>query len=282
MAWNKLHIQAPAKLNLSLKIVGKRDDGYHELESVMTFVNMCDEITIKPSEKLCFSILGEFSSQLSNEDNLVLKAANFLRKYRNQEQLTAAILLEKNIPVGAGLGGGSADAAATLIGLNKFWGMQLKHEELHALAIKLGADVPVCLIKKTCLATGIGDKYTLLKNTNELFYILVNPGIHVSTAAMYAKVKSYSPKGKAVNKNYIEHLKVAYNDFEPIATVEYPEIKIVITALKKQQGCIFSRMSGSGSTCFAAFTSETLQQEALLKLKNKYPDWWIKTAKSYK
>jgi len=181
-----VHVKAHAKINLSLEVLGRRSDGFHELVSVMQEVSLADDLDIEPASEINFACHTECGPL---EDNLVVRAARLLQT-DGQSQGGAAIQLVKKIPVGAGLGGGSSDAAATLIALNSLWSLNLSYASLSALAARLGSDVPFFLTGGTALIEGRGERVTALPDPPGVWYVLVNPGIHVSTARVFAALET--------------------------------------------------------------------------------------------
>jgi 4-diphosphocytidyl-2-C-methyl-D-erythritol kinase len=238
-----MKIQAPAKLNLTLEVKDRRDDGYHLLESDVVFLNLCDELELEPSDKL------ELNSDI--EDNIILKAARVLDANRGVK-----ITLKKNIPMGAGLGGGSADAAATLFALSKMWNLNLPEKRLYEIALSLGADVPVCLfghLNKVSTAHfgGIGEIVTDASPRPEWYYLLVNPNKHLATKDVFQNLNGR-------------------NDLVLSATELMPEIAEILEILKATKNNLFARMSGTGATCFAVYESLTDAAAATNEISEKY------------
>jgi 4-diphosphocytidyl-2-C-methyl-D-erythritol kinase len=269
---NSVRVFAPAKINLFLHVGDKRSDGFHALESLAVFVDVGDELTIERADALSLSIEGPFSGKLSpDEDNLVLKAARALNA-------TAQIVLTKNLPVASGIGGGSADAAAALRGLNDL--LQLGRTDLHEIAAGLGSDVPVCLSAKAAWMEGRGEVLTPAI-VPRFSMVLVNPGVGVSTADVFRSLEKRSGLGAAkTGANdlawLIEH---TTNDLEAPARTLQPVIGDVLEALKGSPDVLLTRMSGSGATCFGLFEDDTSASRAAQILSAAHPDWWIRAAK---
>ncbi len=252
-----MKLRAHAKINIGLHILGKRSDGYHDLETIFHEINMFDEIELEAHGQLAMtadSILVPV-----DETNLCLRAAQLLQSELKVEQ-GALIHLKKNIPVGAGLGGGSSDAAAVLIGLNKLWGLKLKNNKLRKIAAEIGSDVPFFIEGGTAYATGRGEVLQHFDLDVPFWIVLVTPPRHVSTAWAYQSLKS-DRQGKTVDlrNTLTEHLlkpkklaTVVQNDFEETVFEVHPEILRTKETLA-DSGALFSLMTGSGSSVFGFF-----------------------------
>jgi 4-diphosphocytidyl-2-C-methyl-D-erythritol kinase len=250
---------ARAKVNLWLKIVGRRADGYHLLESLVAFADLADAVEAVPSDGLSLQVDGPQGAVLSAEpDNLVLKAARLLAG-RAGVSPRAALRLTKNIPVAAGLGGGSADAAAALAELVELWRIALPAEELFDLASTLGADVPMCLAGRPALASGVGERLAPTPPLPSCAILLVNPGVALSTAEVFAaRQGGFSAPAAATPPwtgldDFTRMLAVHGNDLEAPATALCPIIADVLAALRNDVGVRYAAMSGSGATCFALY-----------------------------
>ena len=258
MGLTGVNVFAPAKINLFLHAGEKRPDGYHALESLIAFAEVADRIQIEAAAEFSLSVSGPFEAVLpKTEDNIVLRAARALG-HRAGVERGAAIRLEKNLPVAAGIGGGSADAAAVLRGLKLLW--QLDQLDLFPLAAELGSDVPACLLSRPCWVEGRGEIITALPPLPRLSTVLVNPGVALSTAAVFAALNMRSGTGaiqpaKALESlwDVIGYLGDAGNDLEAPACQLAPVIQEVLSAFDREPGCALAAMSGSGSTCFAFF-----------------------------
>ncbi len=273
---------APAKVNLYLHVVGKRPDGYHLLDSLFAFTEYGDVAEAFPSDGLSLEIKGPFAAGLpSSADNIVIKAALKLAEAVGIEP-KARIVLQKNLPIASGIGGGSSDAAATLTVLQKLWGCPLSAERLSALALSLGADVPSCLNARPVHVSGVGEILDTVPGVPRMPILLVNPNKPVATPSVF-KERSGAFSAPAplsdedfLPENFIPALKKRRNDLTESALKVEPEIKKVLDALEKCEFSILSRMSGSGGTCFALFEDEALMREAKAVLEKKYPSWWLR------
>lgn len=275
-----MKIIAPAKLNLYLHITGRRDDGYHLLDSLFAFTQFGDEITITPSDTIQLTLDGPFSPPLSIENNLIFRAATLLQK-NNAVTKGAHIHLCKNIPVAAGLGGGSSDAAAVLKGLNTFWDLQLSDDTLAEMGYTLGADIPACIYQKTAFVSGVGEIVEPISvDTKSLTVLLINPNQSLYTSSAFKVFHDHHmPFSKKINhdlteKNILLHLSQTQNDLEPAAMHLMPLIADLLTLLKKQDHCLLARMSGSGPTCFALFPDQTSATIALQNVNTAYQNLW--------
>jgi 4-diphosphocytidyl-2-C-methyl-D-erythritol kinase len=269
---------AQLKINLFLHVVGRRADGYHLLQSLFVFADVGDSISYTPSDDpLSLDIVGPFAAQLQAEpDNLVLRAARLLKPAP-----TGRLQLDKQAPVASGLGGGSADAAATLRLLNRLWQCGKSEADLRELGADLGADVPACIASRPVLASGIGDELQEHPPGPALPMLLVNPGTPTSTPAVF---KRYADMGGDFSPplpnwpNTLPDWRQCRNDLEAAAIAITPDIKTVIEQLNQNDGVRLARMSGSGASCFALFDSPLQAERAAAHLKHHYPHWWVKIA----
>jgi 4-diphosphocytidyl-2-C-methyl-D-erythritol kinase len=278
--------QARAKVNLTLQVTGRRADGYHELESLVVFAGVSDVLTIDPVDgnNLRLTVKGPQAGPLLYEhDNLVLSAAEALAE-RAGTGLGAAMTLTKNLPVASGIGGGSADAAAALRGLARLWDLQLPQDDLHDLALGLGADVPVCLRGEAAIMSGIGETLQPVAALPPLWLLLVNPGVAVSTPAVFkTREGGFStvaeprlpPPGL---RDFVPWLEARGNDLEAPACSLAPAVGAVLTVLRQQPDCLLARMSGSGATCFGLFGGEAAARDAAAAIASRQPDWWVAPA----
>ena len=258
---------APAKVNLYLHIVGRRADGLHLLESLVAFAEAGDVLYGEPADRLSLEVVGPFAGALAGEaDNLVLRAARALAPGRG-----ARLVLEKNLPVAAGLGSGSADAAAALRLLSRLWGVE---GGLPALAAGLGADVPVCLAGATCGMAGIGERLTPLPDWPAPPLLLANPGVSLPTPAVFGARRGPFRESRPWPGTAAD-LAGCANDLTEAAISLAPEVDVVLDALAALEGALFVRMSGSGATCFAAFADRAARDRARETLSSRYPDWWV-------
>jgi 4-diphosphocytidyl-2-C-methyl-D-erythritol kinase len=261
---------AYAKLNLALHVLGREPDGYHRLDTVFAFARDGDTLSVAAGEGLSLRVAGPFGPALDGEeDNLVLRAARALRE-RFGLRGGAALTLDKRLPVSAGIGGGSADAAAALRLLARFWGVGASEEELLAIARQLGADVPACLASRTCRGTGRGDSLHPFE-APELArapVLLVNPGVPLATAAVFGRWSGPGSGPLGVD------LAAAANDLEAPAIAVVPQIGAVLEALRGLDGVRIARVSGSGATCFALFEQEAERDLADRAVAALQPNWW--------
>jgi 4-diphosphocytidyl-2-C-methyl-D-erythritol kinase len=268
---------ARAKVNLWLKVVGRRADGYHLLESLIAFTDLADVIEAAPSDDLSLQVDGPQSAALLAEtDNLVLKAARLLAG-RAGVSPRAALSLTKNIPVAAGLGGGSADAAAALGALVELWRIALPVEEMFDLAGSLGADVPMCLAGRPALASGVGECLARVQALPACAILLVNPGVALPTAEVFAARRgAFSVPAPPMRPwttlgDFAGILAAHGNDLESPAITLRPVIADVLAALRAGAGARYVAMSGSGATCFALYDDLALARAAASGLP---AGWW--------
>ena len=277
---------APAKVNLTLRVLGRRSDGYHEIESLVAFADIGDALSFAPGGELTLAVRGP-SAKDSGEtaDNLVLKAARALSE-RVPTVGWGAFELDKRLPVAAGLGGGSADAAAALRLLARTYGLAADDPLLYAAARATGADVPVCIDPRTRLMRGIGEILSAPLKLPALQGVLVNPGVAVATRAVFAgwtpPATPPIPIDPAViaalkgRDALMQFLKDQANDLEAPAVALAPAIADVLAALRSQPRCEVARMSGSGSTCFAVFFSAADAITAAENIHAKHAEWWVR------
>jgi 4-diphosphocytidyl-2-C-methyl-D-erythritol kinase len=259
-----MQLSAPAKVNYRLDVLGRREDGYHDLRMVMQRVDLCDELDISLSERPGIRVACGSAGVPDGPGNIAWRAADRLVKLSGREA-GIDISITKRIPVAAGLGGGSSDAAAVLMGVNELLGLGLSQERLMGIGVKLGADVPFFIFKRPALAEGIGDRLTPLDEVPALWVVLVNPGIHVSTAWVYQNLQLTKKVAAAIiPRSYgslDEVCAVLANDLEPVTFARFP----VVRELKEQliaAGARGALMSGSGSTVFGLFAEEVAARRA--------------------
>ncbi|WP_322096676.1 4-(cytidine 5'-diphospho)-2-C-methyl-D-erythritol kinase [Pelagibius sp.] len=272
-----------AKVNLTLQVTGRRADGYHELASLVVFADCGDRLTFAPSDELSLTLQGPFAGSLpATADNLVLRAARGIAELTGRP-LPCAITLTKTLPVAAGIGGGSADAAAVLRALCPRAGLSLEDSGLRDLALALGADVPVCLASQPTLLSGIGERLEPLAGLPPLALVLANPGSPLSTAEVFkarqgpfGQVAAQAPP--TATEAFLEWLAERPNDLEAAARSVYPEVARVVESLAATEGCRLARMSGSGATCFGLYESRAEAERAAFSLAEREPKWWVKAA----
>ena len=266
-----VEVSAPAKVNLTLHVTGRRPDGYHLLDSLVTFVDVGDTVLVRPADTLSLRVTGPFSDAVSVQDNLVLDAARLIG-------VPAEITLDKRLPVAAGIGGGSADAAATLIALSKMSGRPIPNANAQ---LQLGADVPACVAGGVLRMQGIGDKIKVLDGSPlTLPMVLVNPGAPVSTPAVFSALRRRENAPQPVvipactAPDFLDWLAKQRNDLEGPAQTLAPVIGEVLSALAATPGAAISRMSGSGATCFALYRSKQDAANAVADIRRDHPGWW--------
>ncbi|TKV75183.1 4-(cytidine 5'-diphospho)-2-C-methyl-D-erythritol kinase [Rhizobium sp. AU243] len=278
---------APAKINLALHVTGQRADGYHLLETLVTFTEAGDTIRIRDADADSFSISGPFGDLLragDGGDNLVTRARDLLRDAlasTGQPAPPVAIHLEKNLPVASGIGGGSADAAATLRGLLRHWRAGIAPDTLASMALTLGADVPMCLESRSLIARGIGEDIEPVTDLPELSMVLANPLKAVSTPEIFRRLqnKTNPPLPASATIGWMDFLAQSRNDLQPPAQALLPEIGEII-GLLSQEGAALVRMSGSGATCFGIFHSLEAARKAETSLRKKRPGWYFQATRT--
>jgi len=273
--------RAPAKINLTLRVLGRRADGYHELESLVAFAGLADTLSLQPADAVSLDISGPFAAACGPPaGNLVLKAAAALRE-RVGGLKAGHFRLDKTIPVAGGLGGGSADAAAALRLLARLNGLAVHDPRLADAALAVGADVPVCLDPRPRIMRGIGEKLSPPVGLPRLAAVLVNPGVPLATRDVFAAFAG-TPKSKdslgVVPRDMdglIAFLRRHDNDLTEAAIARAPAVAEVLEVLHVLPGLLLARMSGSGPTCFALFASESEVSAAAQHLRTERNDWWV-------
>ena len=266
---------APAKINLTLHVTGQRADGYHLLDSLVVFADVGDRVRVMPAEETTLEVTGPMAEGVpADASNLVVKAAALF-------DLPVAISLEKHLPMAAGVGGGSSDAAATLYAMADLTGTNT----IPAGAVELGADVRVCLMRQAARMRGIGEEVQPVEGMPELFAVLANPGVAVSTPEVFAALtdKAGAPMPKRIPRwrgawSAVDWISNQRNDLEAPAMALFPVIGEVLEALRALPGARFARMSGSGATCFALFEERAEADMAAEALAEAQPDWWVRAA----
>lgn len=278
--------RAPAKVNLTLKVLGRRADGYHELVSLVAFAALADRLTFAPNDRLHLDVSGPNAQACgAGDDNLVLKAARALAGQIGTLRL-GRFTLVKHLPVAAGIGGGSSDAAAALRLLAGANGLAADDARVLAAAIATGADVPVCLDPRPRIMRGIGEQLSAALDLPPLPAVLVNPGVAVPTKDVFAALR-LSAGGQAqptVSEAELPRQRealIAYvaghgNDLEPAAISLQPIIADVLALLRRQRGCRLARMSGSGATCLGLFGSRNAALTAARGIEAQKPHWWVR------
>lgn len=262
--------RAPAKVNLTLHVTGRRGDGYHLLDSLVAFADIGDRLTVTLDPVPSLRVTGPRAAGVpEGPENLVLRAAALIG-------VPAAITLEKRLPAAAGIGGGSSDAAATLRALSRLGGRSVPE------ALALGADVPVCLVARAARMRGIGEEVTPVADLPALDAVLVNPGVPVATPAVFARLARRDnpampdplpswPDAAA----FIRWLATQRNDLEAPAAALCPEIGAVLGRLRTSDGCQLARMSGSGATCVGLYPDRVTAKAAAARIAAEHPGWWV-------
>lgn len=279
-----------AKVNLSLRVVGRRADGYHDLESVVAFADCADRLTLDPGDELRLATTGPLAAACGEtSDNLVFKAAKLLAGAVPDLKL-GAFALDKVLPVAAGIGGGSADAAAALRLLARLNNLSLDDPRLQEVALATGADVPVCLLSRACDMTGVGEQLLPLALPS-MPCVMVNPRVPVATKDVFRELglrngellvgasdvleaAAWPDEGGSIS-DWIEVLDTAANDLEAPAMRIEPVIGKVLGALRVSAGVKLARMSGSGATCFAIYGTSEEAHAAAEKIRRDHPGWWV-------
>jgi 4-diphosphocytidyl-2-C-methyl-D-erythritol kinase len=277
---------APAKLNLYLHVLGRRGDGYHRLDSLVAFADIADIVIARPAPALSLEITGPFAGALVGDEseNLVWRAASALAGCAGVEP-RAALVLEKNLPVASGIGGGSSDAAAALKALGELWQLDLGERRFQGLAESLGADVPVCLFGEPAWLGGIGEAVAPAPVLPPCSVVLVNPGLSLTTPAVFkARAGVFSEPARfevppADAAALARLLASRRNDLMPPALALAPEISEVLRALEADAGALIARMSGSGATCFALFADADAAHGLARRLQAAHPGWWVAAGK---
>ena len=272
-----VEVFAPAKINLTLHVTGQREDGYHLLDSLVCFAHVGDRLTVSPAPSNQLTVTGRYAGAVpTGDDNLIWKAAGLLNGAFD-------VMLEKNLPVASGIGGGSADAAAALSAMTSVMNYPMPGLEAQ---LSLGADVPVCVMGGLVRMRGIGDQLEPL-DTGAFPWpmVLVNPGVPVSTPAVFRSLasKTNAPMASPFElgpspsqmDGFIDWLAQQRNDLEAPAKELVPEVGDVLDRLQAQSGCLLARMSGSGATCFGIFAEDDAARSAAQALSAEQPDWWV-------
>ena len=278
-----LTLAAAAKINLSLHVVGRRKDGYHKLESLIGFTDVTDVLTLREAAEIKLTVVGPESGTIACDDrNLVVQAARLVQSHLGVSN-GVDMTLEKNIPVAAGLGGGSADAAATVSGCLELWSTS-DNEMLSdvTLASALGADVPICRYGRAAQVSGIGETITSATNWSAVWLVLVNPRVPLSTTSVFAHFDGpFGSTGRQDFKGsdyaeFITFLAGLENSLTAAAIDLAPVIQDVLGEIGALPKCALARMSGSGPTCFGLFGSPESAQAASQTLASARPEWWVR------
>ncbi len=268
-----VEVFAPAKINLTLHVTGQRSDGYHLLDSLVVFADVGDRVTLTKTAETRLEVSGPCSAGVPADGrNLVVKAAQLMG-------VTADIQLHKNLPAAAGIGGGSSDAAATLIGLSQLYGMPLPAPES---VLSLGADVPLCLKRGLVRMRGIGEQLTEVKPAPDMHLVMVNPRVEVPTPVVFKALdckENPAMDWPMEAEGWVSWVTSQRNDLEAPAVSAEPVIAAVLDMLRGQPGCRLASMSGSGATCFAIMDDALTQKNAVAHIKTAHPEWWAVACK---
>jgi 4-diphosphocytidyl-2-C-methyl-D-erythritol kinase len=272
-----MKLNCPAKINLFLKLISKHSSGYHELESVFAFIDLYDVLEVKKSKEFSFKITGNFSSLLSKEENILIKVLDFfVNNFQINKNLE--INLEKNIPISAGLGGGSCDAAYFMMALNEIFALNLSKKDLQKISLNFGSDIAFFFEKKASLIRGFGEKINNLENLTNTRALMINPNILLSTKEVYENFKQEFSQNledeEIKNKNILDLINLS-NDLTKSAMSSCLEIDLILKECQKLN-CKIAKMSGSGPTCFAIFNDENDLKKAYNHFNNKFPDFFIR------
>jgi 4-diphosphocytidyl-2-C-methyl-D-erythritol kinase len=276
-----VRVRCPGKINWILKVGGRRPDGFHEVITVLQAIDLWDTLTLHRSGSLTMSC--NRTGIPTDGENLVIRAARALARRAGIREPTASIHLEKSIPAGGGLGGGSSDAAGTLLGLDRLWSLGFSRESLAEVGAELGSDVPFFLAGGTALGTGRGERIEPLPFAGKVYLLLGFPAVMISTAEVYAGLPSdLTPLGNGVNLGALRALKLpeykdfgfAANDLEPVVFDRWPELKSFRDGLL-QEGAMHAMLSGSGSTVFGVFEGEDGMNRAGKNLAGRFRHWKI-------
>lgn len=281
---------ARAKVNLTLRVLGRRADGYHDIESLVVFADCADTLTLEPGPKLGLATGGPGAKDCGeSDDNLVIRAARLLGE-RISDLTLGQFSLDKHLPVAAGIGGGSADAAAALRLLARANGLALDDARLTEVARETGADIPVCLASRACTMTGVGENLSML-TVPPMPCVMVNPRVGVATKDVFAALglskgeflagagdvilASGWPADGAPFDAWIDAISASSNDLETPALKVEPIIEDVLLSLRAAKGVRLARMSGSGATCFAIFANGADAKQAAAAIAQNRPGWWV-------
>lgn len=281
-------IKSYCKVNLSLRVLKKFNNGYHKIASFITFCDLYDTLTISQIKNKRDQIFffGKFSNGINNKSNTITKVINLFRKEKLLKEQVFKIKVQKNIPHGSGLGSGSSNAADLMNFFNLKMNLKIKKKKLEKLAFKIGSDVPICLEKKNTFLTGKKDEVIRLNKKLRLIILIVYPNLYCSTKKIYEKNKNFSLNKsklnfKRINNNELFNFLLSENnDLEKTTIKMYPKVKKIIDYIRFQNGCYFSRITGSGSACIGVFSNIKNAKYAQKMVKIKYPKYWCATSKT--
>lgn len=282
-----VRVAAPAKINLYLRVTGRRPDGYHLLDSLAAFADVHDTLLLEPSEELSLAVEGPFAGELGGDDtgeNLVMRAARRLAEAAGVPA-RARMTLVKRLPVASGIGGGSSDAAATLRGLARLWGLDVAASDLPDLALGLGADVPVCLAGRAAFMGGIGERLEPAGPLPAAGMVLLNPRVAIATPEVFGRRDGpFSPPVEGGRHGFrdvaelVRFLEPLGNDLAAPAIRVAPVVAEALDALGAASGCRLARLSGSGATCFGIFDDGAAAMRAAAEVRAARPGWWTEPA----
>lgn len=285
---SSLQIFAPAKINLYLHVTGRLDNGYHTLDSLVNFADIGDDILIEAADDFSFNIDGRYAAHFPDDacksddasTNLIVRAV-FALAQKLERLPHFKITLTKNLPLASGIGGGSSNAAAVIWGLLDWWGLPSDMDFLPDLFLQLGADVPVCYFAQPARILGIGDRVEPITAMPEMDIVLVNPNKSCHTASVFTdhlepfRAETALPDSLSDIGTCVDFLRAQGNDLTSAATRLVPDIALILPALSDRHGCLLSRLSGSGATCFGVFDNATNAQAAAQLIAQDHPDWWV-------
>ena len=280
---------AAAKINLALHVLSRRPDGYHLIDSLVVFAEFADRVGVaaSPGDRMELVLDGPFAKELEllnrPNENLVMRSAEaLLNATKKRKDRSAQIVLTKHIPIAAGLGGGSADAACALRLLNRYWKLELSDQQLARIGLSLGADVPMCLMSKPAIAGGIGEQLTQATGIPRLPLVLVNACVPLSTASVYARLDDTErpalppiPERFSSMVSFVIWLRQTRNDLSEPAKAVTGLASEAVKALSSAPDCLFARMSGSGATAFGIFPKLSDAESAAEQLRKNRPNWWV-------
>lgn len=285
---NQFRIKSFCKVNLFLRVLGKLNNGYHNIKSLITFCDFYDTISIRKIKgtKDIISFSGKFKKGINKKSNTITKVLFLLRKRKYFIKQAFRINIQKNIPHGSGLGGGSSNAASLLNFFNTEMHLKLNKHALKKIASKIGFDVPISLEKKNTLLTGKRDQILRMNKKFKLNILIVYPNIVCSTKKIYKKNRKFTlPKPNSISKientdQLIDILRNEKNDLEKVVIKTYPEIRKIIDFIKAQNGCYFSRITGSGSACIGIFSNNETAIYGKKLIRSKFPKFWCVISKT--
>jgi 4-diphosphocytidyl-2-C-methyl-D-erythritol kinase len=280
---------AHAKINLALHVTGRRSDGYHSLSSLVVFADCADTVGVARTVGTGLSAEGPLADELTRttrqDDNLVMRAAARLAATMPASPPATRLVLTKCLPVAAGIGGGSADAAATLRLLDRHWQLNLGAGRLAEIGINIGADVPMCLAARPLLAEGIGERIELRPGIPALPIVLAHPAVPMPTKAVFARLPHAAlapippmPRRFGSLADFVAWLAGLRNDLSGPAAAENPLARTVVEVLAAEPGCMLARMSGSGASAFGIFPDRAAAERAAGGIRMRRPDWWVTAA----